>query len=86
MRITGTLTADLTITGSLVSSPTIGGTLTVPSVAGVDRYEGSYDFTPSEEEQTIAIDHKMATQDITIQPIPTNYGLITWNGTTLTVS
>lgn len=50
------------------------------------RFEGSYDYTPTEEAQTISIEGMLATEDIVIQPIPTNYGLLTWNGNTLTVS
>ncbi len=52
----------------------------------VDVYEGAYEFTPTDEPQTIAIENKRATQNITINPIPSNYGLITWDGATLTVS
>lgn len=51
-----------------------------------DPYEGAYEYTPSDSEQIIPILGKTATQDIIINPIPTNYGLITWNGSTLTVS
>lgn len=51
-----------------------------------DPYEGDYSFTPSDEEQVIPILGKTATQDIVINPIPSNYGLISWNGSTLTVS
>lgn len=49
-------------------------------------YTGSYTFTPSQSAQTININGMIATQDITINPIPNNYGLITWNGSVLTVS
>ena len=49
-------------------------------------YTGAYTFTPTTSTQTIEIDGKTASQDITINPIPSNYGLITWNGSTLTVS
>lgn len=49
-------------------------------------YDGSYEFTPSESTQTIEIADKRALTDITINPIPSNYGLITWNGSELTVS
>lgn len=52
----------------------------------VDYYEGPYEFTPGTNAQTIAIDHLMATEDIVITPIPNNYGLITYNGATITVS
>lgn len=51
-----------------------------------DPYEGEYMITPSAEEQTIAIQGKWARRDIVVQPIPSNYGLITWNGAILTVS
>lgn len=55
-------------------------------VSIADYYEGPYEFTPTQSTQTIAIEGKTATEDIVINPIPSNYGLITWNGSTLTVS
>lgn len=51
-----------------------------------EAFSGAYEYTPSSEEQIVPIAYLMATQDITIKPIPNNYGLITWNGATLTVS
>lgn len=53
---------------------------------GVPEYQGEYEITPTPAEQNIPIQGMMATQDITIKPIPSNYGLITWDGHTLTVS
>ena len=49
-------------------------------------YEGAYEFTPSAEVQTLDSTDKVMHQNIIINPIPSNYGLITWNGATLTVS
>ncbi len=49
-------------------------------------YDGPYTFTPSAEAQIIPTQHKRMTENITIAPIPNNYGLITWNGAYLTVS
>ena len=49
-------------------------------------YTGEYEFIPSGEQQTIQINGRMAERDITIKPIPHNYGLVTWNGAFLTVS
>lgn len=49
-------------------------------------YNGPYTFTPSGSTQTIAIAGKMASGDITINPIPSTYGRVTWNGSTLTIS
>ena len=55
-------------------------------VVGADNFDGEYEYTPSEEMQVIPIYGKRATQDITINPIPSNYGRIDWNGAVLTVS
>lgn len=51
-----------------------------------DKYEGEYEFTPSESLQTIEIENLMATKNIIINPIPSNYGRISWNGSIITVS
>lgn len=49
-------------------------------------YDGPTEFTPSGSTQTIEIADKKALENIVINPIPSNYGLITWNGSELTVS
>lgn len=49
-------------------------------------YSREYIVTPSSEVQTLDTEGLMMTHDITINPIPSNYGLITWDGSTLTVS
>ena len=49
-------------------------------------YEGGYEFTPSNEVQIIHTANKVVSQDITVHPIPQNYGLITYNGAYITVS
>lgn len=51
-----------------------------------DPYEGPYEVTPSAESQTLATKNFRMTDDVVIGAIPQNYGLITWNGSTLTVS
>lgn len=48
-------------------------------------YTGSYEITPTTQTQTIPINGKRATQNIVVNPIPSNYGLVTWNGSVLTV-
>ena len=86
-ELSGTLTSTGRLHGSLVGdNHKINGTLTIPSAVGVDTYAGPYEYTPTEDTQTVAISHKMATENIVINPIPFNYGLVTWNGSTLTVS
>lgn len=52
----------------------------------VDYYEGSYEATPSNAEQIFVTGNKTMSQNFVVKPIPSNYGLITWNGSTLTVS
>ena len=52
----------------------------------VPDYDGPYEFTPSPELQTIETNGFRMTDNVTINPIPSNYGLITWNGSILTVS
>ena len=49
-------------------------------------YHGEYTFTPTQSTQIVHIEGKTASKNITINPIPSNYGLITWNGLSLTVS
>lgn len=51
-----------------------------------DPYTGAYEITPSEETQTLETENKRMTGNVTINPIPSNYGLITWNGAFITVS
>ena len=53
---------------------------------GPPYYEGSYDITPTGEQQVIHMDGMRASGDLIIEPIPSNYGLITWDGSVITVS
>lgn len=82
----GTLTSPGTISGSLSGSQTISGELTIPQAILPPSYEGEYEVTPSDETQTLDTDSLYMRGNITINPIPSNYGLITWNGSVLTVS
>lgn len=52
----------------------------------VPVYPGPTEFTPSAEKQTIGVSGYRLKENITINPIPSNYGLITWDGSTLMVS
>ena len=49
-------------------------------------YEGSLEFMPSNESQTISTRDMVVHGDIVIDPIPSNYGKIDWDGVTITVS
>lgn len=56
------------------------------TVSGLPDYEGATEVTPSGERQTLLTAGKVTRQNIVINPIPSNYGLIGWNGSVLTVS
>mgnify|MGYP006932853930 CR=1 FL=1 len=49
-------------------------------------YDGPYSVTPSAEEQVLDTNGKRMTGNVTVGAIPSNYGLVTWNGSVLTVS
>ena len=73
----------LTVSEGETASLDIGGSF---YAVGPPFYDGPYEVTPSEEEQVIPIEGMRASQDVTINPIPSNYGLITWDGSRLRVS
>ena len=52
----------------------------------LEPYDGVYEVTPSDTEQTLTTKDLRMKNDVIIKPIPQNYGLITWNGSFLTVS
>ena len=49
-------------------------------------YAGAYEVTPSAQEQVLATAETILYHDVVVAPIPSNYGLITWNGSIITVS
>lgn len=51
-----------------------------------EHYHGAYEVTPSSEAQVLDTDTLILDGNITINPIPSNYGLISWDGSTITVS
>lgn len=55
-------------------------------ILGGIPYDGPYSVTPSDSAQTLLTQGKAMTDNVIVGPIPNNYGLITWNGSVLTVS
>lgn len=82
----GTLSAPGKITGRLTSGASIKGALSVPYFIMPPEYHGAVEVVPSAETQTLTTHDLYMTTDIIIDPIPSNYGLITWDGSALTVS
>ena len=49
-------------------------------------YDGAYEITPGAETQVLETRDLRMTENVTVNAIPNNYGLISWNGSVLTVS
>lgn len=62
------------------------GNCIVKEYVDTEAYIGEYEVTPSSETQTLDTTGKRMTRPVVVNPIPSNYGLITWNGSFLTVS
>lgn len=58
----------------------------VTGISDRPAYTGPTEVTPTQEAQVLYTESKTVLSNIVINPIPSNYGLITWNGSTLTVS
>lgn len=72
-----------------VSAESMGVTLGTPVVkeyVDVQTYTGEYEVTPSADTQTLDTTGLRMMRPVVVNPIPQNYGLITWNGSFLTVS
>lgn len=50
-----------------------------------EAYTGETEVTPTNEVQTLQTRGLLVGENITINPIPKNYGLVTWDGTRLRV-
>lgn len=61
----------------------IGGSM---YAVGPPYFDGPYEVTPGEETQMLLMKDMRASDHVTVNPIPSNYGLITWDGSVITVS
>lgn len=83
------------ITGDSVHLISVSGTqpmklsqISVGGGGGSTRphYTGQTTFTPTEQTQVAETSGKIVDTNIIINPIPSNYGRIAWNGSALTVT
>ena len=79
LNIDGEMSLDLHMDGE-------AGTVIKVTEHDLPVYSGQTEVTPSEETQTLQTANRTVLQNIVVNPIPSNYGRITWNGSTLTVS
>lgn len=85
-RFDGELIARYEFDGDFQSNNSFDGeSSTYQVIREIDPYQGSYEFTPSDSEQVVEIANLMALENIVINPIPSNYGRISYNGAYLTV-
>ena len=77
---------ELKVSAAPQSLGTSTGTPITRDYVERDPYTGEYTVTPSAEAQILLTNNFRMTDNITIEPIPNNYGLITWDGATLMVS
>lgn len=70
-------------------TPSLGistGNLIIRDNSEFPVYDGSYEVTPTQQTQTLNTSQKVLVENVIINPIPSNYGLISYNGSVLTVS
>lgn len=85
-RLTGgIITAPAVLSGPLRTQARLGQTV-VEYVGESNPYIGDYEVTPGPAAVRLDTRHKYMTDDLVINPIPSNYGLVTWDGAVLTVS
>ena len=87
MKLTATFNAP-TVTVQ-IAPPAMGTSVGNPVARDLverDPYTGAYSVTPSADTQTLLTDGLRMTDNITINPIPSNWGRITHNGSIITVS
>ena len=78
LKISGNIEqSGITLSGSVISGA---------GSSPIEDYTGPYTVTPSQSTQTLYTNNRRATDNITIEPIPSNFGLITWDGSVITVS
>lgn len=72
--------------GTITEAPVSVGVPNQEYIAiGAPEYEGAYSVVPGESAQTLPTQGRRLLRDITVAPIPQNYGRIEWNGSTLSV-
>lgn len=83
--LTGKIASAVQLQGSLFGEEQMKGSFHLFQLPEY-QYEGSYVFTPSSQTQYAPTAYMTCLGDIKINPIPSNYGLITYDGTVITVS
>lgn len=83
-KLHGKLSHIQALSGSLSCVRTLVGSLATLNPYG--DYTGETEITPSNHDQVVQTAGKAMRENILVKAIPQNYGLISWNGSVLTVS
>lgn len=82
LHVLDDVTASLSINDDSPVNLSVGAEV----IGGGIPYSGSYTVRPQPYAQTLETATHVLDRDIVVEAIPNNYGLITWNGTTITIS
>ena len=84
VKLGARITSGGTIRGGISGGSAIGAR--IEKGGGASPYSGETVITPSAQAQTLETGGHVLLSNITVEAIPSNYGLITWNGSVITVS
>lgn len=79
------LSPSIQLVFNLANKQSVSFDLETPSAIGVTPYDDSYEVTPSSETQTLSTRYRYMLDDITINPIPSDYGHIVYDGSKILV-
>ena len=87
-KLTGRLSPVGTLSGTLLQPQSLSGSIyrVVDYNDKIEHYTGEYEATPTQDVQIFSTNGLCMTQDFIVNPIPSNYGLISWDGSVMTVS
>lgn len=86
MKVTVTVgVPDITVRAAVPGASAGLNAPVVKEYVNAPAWQGDYTFTAGDNEQTIVVAGYRMIQDIKIAPVPSNYGKIDWDGSTLTV-
>lgn len=85
-RVEGmSIRVNASLSGDVQAGVSLGQTV-IQFVGETNPYTGEYIINPSESEQVLMTKNKYLINNLIVNPIPNNYGKITWDGSVLTVS
>ena len=85
VRIAGDISILDRIGAVISDSERITASMNVPAFVST-YFDGQYTVTPAPEDQYLETQGLVMRENLKVEKIPSNYGLITWNGQYLTVS